>query len=132
MFIAAVFGFTRLQQQFFPQSSRPELSVDIKLPDGSSFIATADMVRRIEELLKPEMVATDGAQQPTHADGADSNAADAKPAGFQWSALLGHGHEDANKPDVEYFTSYTGAGSARFFLALNPDLPNPSFAKIDQ
>ncbi len=36
----------------------------------------------------------------------------------------------SGKPDVEYFTSYTGAGAARFFLALNPDLPNPSFAKI--
>ncbi len=35
---AAIFGFTRLQQQFFPQSSRPELSIDIKLADGSSLL----------------------------------------------------------------------------------------------
>ncbi|MEI7459361.1 MAG: efflux RND transporter permease subunit [Pirellula sp.] len=34
------------------------------------------------------------------------------------------------QPSVDRFTSYVGAGAARFFLALNPDLPNPSFAKI--
>ncbi len=44
-FAVSIFGFTRLQQQFFPQSSRPELSIDIKLPDGSSFAATSDMLR---------------------------------------------------------------------------------------
>jgi multidrug efflux pump subunit AcrB len=39
--------------------------------------------------------------------------------------------EDAKKPPkASQFTSYIGAGSARFFLALNPDLPNPSFAKL--
>ena len=35
-----------------------------------------------------------------------------------------------NEPLIQHFTSYVGAGSARFFLALNPDLPNPSFGKI--
>lgn len=38
--------------------------------------------------------------------------------------------EDERVAKVEHFTSYVGAGSARFFLALNPDLPNPSFAKL--
>lgn len=116
MFMAAMFGFTRLQQQFFPQSSRPELSVDVKLADGSSFVATADMVRRIEELLKPEMQAP-AAPATQHAS-------------WKLPAWLSHDHDDTGKPDVEYFTAYSGAGAARFFLALNPDLPNPSFAKI--
>lgn len=116
MFIASIYGFTRLQQQFFPQSSRPELSVDVKLPDGSSFAATSDMVKRIEELLKPDMQVS--ADQP-HPQ-----------AGWKLPEWLGHSHDVSGKPDVEYFTSYTGAGAARFFLALNPDLPNPSFAKI--
>jgi multidrug efflux pump len=31
-------------------------------------------------------------------------------------------------PDVRYSTTYVGAGSPRFFFALNPALPNPSFA----
>ncbi|MEI6161663.1 MAG: efflux RND transporter permease subunit, partial [Roseococcus sp.] len=32
--------------------------------------------------------------------------------------------------DVAHFTTYLGAGAPRFFLALNPDLPNEAFAKI--
>jgi multidrug efflux pump len=32
--------------------------------------------------------------------------------------------------DVSHFTTYLGAGAPRFFLALNPDLPNEAFAKI--
>jgi multidrug efflux pump len=31
-------------------------------------------------------------------------------------------------PDVRHASTYVGAGSPRFFIALNPALPNPSFA----
>jgi multidrug efflux pump subunit AcrB len=30
--------------------------------------------------------------------------------------------------DVKYFDAYTGAGCPRFYLALNPELPNPGYA----
>ncbi|MFO1065550.1 MAG: efflux RND transporter permease subunit [Pirellulales bacterium] len=114
-FIAAMFGFTKLQQQFFPQSSRPELLVDIKLPEGSSFAATQEMVRKVERLIDPELITSTSAphEQP-------------------WSIkdLIGHSAEHEGDGKVLHYTSYTGAGAARFFLALNPDLPNPSFAKI--
>ena len=33
-------------------------------------------------------------------------------------------------PDVKYYTAYTGAGSPRFYLALNPELPNPGYAEF--
>jgi multidrug efflux pump subunit AcrB len=33
-------------------------------------------------------------------------------------------------PDARSYTTYLGSGSPRFFLALNPDLPNESFAKV--
>ena len=33
-------------------------------------------------------------------------------------------------PDARTYTTYLGAGAPRFFLALNPDLPNEAFAKI--
>ncbi|PZW45911.1 multidrug efflux pump subunit AcrB [Humitalea rosea] len=35
-----------------------------------------------------------------------------------------------NDPDATLFTAYLGAGAPRFFLALNPDLPNEAFGKI--
>ncbi len=36
----------------------------------------------------------------------------------------------AGDADLHFFTTYLGAGAPRFFLALNPDLPNESFAKL--
>jgi multidrug efflux pump len=43
MFLAAMYGFTRLQQQFFPTSSRTEILVDIRMHEGSSIAATEAM-----------------------------------------------------------------------------------------
>jgi multidrug efflux pump subunit AcrB len=36
----------------------------------------------------------------------------------------------AGDPGARTITTYLGAGSPRFFLALNPDLPNEAFAKV--
>ena len=36
----------------------------------------------------------------------------------------------AGDPDILTYTSYVGQGSPRFWLGLNPVLPNPSFAQI--
>ncbi|AWM39379.1 Cobalt-zinc-cadmium resistance protein CzcA [Gemmata obscuriglobus] len=36
----------------------------------------------------------------------------------------------AGDPDIDHFTAYVGAGPPRFYMALNPDLPDPSFAKF--
>jgi multidrug efflux pump len=33
-------------------------------------------------------------------------------------------------PDVRYYTAYTGGGAPRFYLALNPELPNPGYAEF--
>jgi multidrug efflux pump len=50
-FGAALFGFRFVQQQFFPDSTRLELVLDMKLPEGSSFIATESAVLRMERAL---------------------------------------------------------------------------------
>jgi multidrug efflux pump subunit AcrB len=34
------------------------------------------------------------------------------------------------QPEAEVVTTYIGAGAPRFFFSYNPELPNPSFAKI--
>src|SRR2546430_323366 len=36
----------------------------------------------------------------------------------------------ASDPDIETYTTYVGQGSPRFWLGLNPVLPNPNFAQI--
>src|SRR5262249_13635738 len=36
----------------------------------------------------------------------------------------------AGDPDIVTYTSYVGQGSPRFWLGLNPGVPNPNFAQI--
>ena len=76
-----------MPQQFFPNSSRPELVVDLRLKEGSSFAATTEQVKKMEAVL-------------------------------------------AKDEDVQFFTAYTGAGAPRFYLSLNPELPNPGYAQF--
>ncbi|WP_018437519.1 efflux RND transporter permease subunit [Paraburkholderia atlantica] len=82
---AAVAASRFVPQQFFPNSSRPELIVELRLKEGASFAATTEQVKQMESMLKKDQ-------------------------------------------DVRFFTAYTGAGQPRFYLALNPELPNPGYA----
>ncbi len=52
--VLGVLGMTRVPQQFFPDSSRPEILVDLWLPEGSTFDATEEVARRIEGRLRRE------------------------------------------------------------------------------
>ncbi|MFZ2289407.1 MAG: efflux RND transporter permease subunit [Halopseudomonas yangmingensis] len=87
-FVLALVGMqTLVQKQFFPSSDRPEVLVDIYLPEGSSAQQTDALARRIEARLQEH-------------------------------------------PDVVSLSSFVGAGAPRFFLSLNPEQPNPAFAKV--
>jgi multidrug efflux pump subunit AcrB len=57
LFAIAMAAFTRVPQQFFPNSERPELLVDLRLPEGASFDATLREARRLERVIdgKPEI-----------------------------------------------------------------------------
>ncbi len=87
IFAASIVGFGQVQQQFFPLSERPELFLQLRLPEGTAFAVTEKAVRKAEKLLK----------------------------------------DDA---DIATYTAYVGKGSPRFWLGLNPQLPNESFAEI--
>jgi len=54
VFAAAIAAFRFVPQQFFPSSSRPELLVDLRLPEGSSFAATLAQAKRLEAILDKE------------------------------------------------------------------------------
>ena len=43
-----------MQQQFFPASDRPELLVNLTLPQNASLNATQEVVARVEKLLKAD------------------------------------------------------------------------------
>lgn len=87
LLVLSVMGLKLVPQQFFPNSTRAELIVDLRVKEGASFAATAEQVKRMEELLVKD-------------------------------------------EDVRFFTAYTGAGAPRFYLSLNPELPNPGYAQL--
>jgi multidrug efflux pump len=87
VFVASILAFGHVQQQFFPLSERPELFLQLRLPEGTAFGVTEKAVKEAEKLLK------------------DDN-------------------------DIGTYTAYVGQGSPRFWLGLNPQLPNEAFAEI--
>ena len=54
IFVAALALFRFIPQQFFPSSSRPELLVDLRLAEGSSFAATLEQAKKFETALNAE------------------------------------------------------------------------------
>ncbi|MET1115497.1 MAG: efflux RND transporter permease subunit [Comamonas sp.] len=46
-----LFGMTRVQQQFFPDSTRMEIMVDLWFPEGTSFAANAQTAEAVEKRL---------------------------------------------------------------------------------
>ena len=51
LFAASLYGMRFVPQQFFPPSDRPELLVDLQLPENASIYATADNSARLDKLL---------------------------------------------------------------------------------
>lgn len=86
-FVLAIIGMGGVKQQFFPTSDRPEVLVEVQMPEGTSIEATSKITARVENWLRTQ-------------------------------------------PEAHIVTSYVGAGAPRFFFAYNPELPDPSFAKI--
>ena len=54
IFALGIVGMGRVQQQFFPDSSRPEIMVDIWFPEGTSFAANEATAKRVERRLMQE------------------------------------------------------------------------------
>ncbi|WP_295688313.1 efflux RND transporter permease subunit [uncultured Nevskia sp.] len=84
---AAVFLLGFAKKQFFPISDRPEVFVEVQMPEGSSIESTSAAVEKMEAWLRQQ-------------------------------------------PETKIVTSYIGQGAPRFYLAISPELPDPSFAKI--
>ncbi len=54
LFVLGLVGMGKVQQQFFPDSSRPEILVDLWLPEGSPYVASEEVARRVEKRLAQE------------------------------------------------------------------------------
>jgi multidrug efflux pump subunit AcrB len=86
-FLMAGGGMAVVKKQFFPNSDRPELLVEVQLPLGTSIETTSAAAKKVELWL-------------------------------------------SGQPEAKIVTAYVGAGAPRFFFSYNPELPDPSFAKI--
>ncbi|AOE84102.1 efflux RND transporter permease subunit [Pseudomonas sp. TCU-HL1] len=86
-FVASGLGMGIVKKQFFPNSDRSELLLEVYMPPGSAFKATESVVAQVEKALLEE-------------------------------------------PQTKLVNAYVGGGAPRFFLSLNPELPDPAFAKI--
>ena len=57
--VLGVLGMGKVQQQFFPDSSRPEILIELWLPEGTAFAANAEVTHRVEtSLMKQDGVTT--------------------------------------------------------------------------
>jgi multidrug efflux pump len=54
IFALGLVGMGKVQQQFFPDSSRPEILVDLWFPEGTSLAANEAVTRRVEQRLMGE------------------------------------------------------------------------------
>jgi multidrug efflux pump subunit AcrB len=68
IFAVGVLGFRFIEQQFFPDSSRPELMVELWMPEGSAFEATEAQAKNFEEFLRQQ----DGVESVTNYVGTGS------------------------------------------------------------
>ena len=59
LFVLAVVGMGKVQKQFFPNSTRLELNVELRLPEGSSIDAIDAEARRLEDWLAEDKAAHD-------------------------------------------------------------------------
>lgn len=54
LFVLGLVGMGQVQQQFFPDSVRPEITVDIWSPEGTAFANTEEVAKRVEARLLAE------------------------------------------------------------------------------
>ncbi|MDB5786933.1 efflux RND transporter permease subunit, partial [Caballeronia mineralivorans] len=54
IFALGIVGMGKVQQQFFPDSSRPEILVDLWFPEGTSFEANEEVAKRVEQRVMQE------------------------------------------------------------------------------
>ncbi len=55
MFVFAIFGFTKIEFLFFPDSDRNMITIDINLPEGTKIERTLEVVANIEDFITKDL-----------------------------------------------------------------------------
>ena len=101
LFVLAVLGFGQVQQQFFPDSTRLELVIDLRMAEGSSYAATDAQVKKLEHWLNEWNV--------------------------KYQPKEGYGKKNEG---IENFVAYIGNGGPRFYLPLDIQMPHRGFGQF--
>lgn len=102
MFVLSVVGFGKVQQQFFPDSTRLELVIDLRMTEGASYQTTDLEVKKLENWL---------------------NAWNKKNTNINTNT-------DINGGGIDNFVAYIGIGSPRYYLPLDIQLAHRGFAQF--
>ncbi|PKO94128.1 MAG: multidrug transporter AcrB [Betaproteobacteria bacterium HGW-Betaproteobacteria-10] len=84
LFALSIIGMSQVQKQFFPNSTRLELNVELRLPEGASLAASDIEAKHLEAWLDKD---------------------------------------NAEFKQFEHYITYIGAGSPRYYLGLDQQLP---------
>ncbi len=91
VFALSIAGMAKVQKQFFPNSTRLELNVELRLPEGASIAAIDAEAKRLEAWLD---------------------------------------EDKARHGEFDHYIAYVGAGSPRYFLSLDQQLPATNVAQF--
>ena len=91
LFALSIVGMGKVQKQFFPNSPRLELNVELRLPEGASIAATDAEAKRFEQWLEGDRT--------------------------QFG-------------QITHYIGYVGAGSPRYYLSLDQQLPASNLSQF--
>ena len=103
LLIAGVFMAKQLRSQFFPDDVQYWATVDVWLPNDAPLVATAEVARLAENVLR-EAAAAYGAQHP--------------------------GKDGKPRPVLHSLTTFNGGGGPRFWLSVSPEIQQLNYAQI--
>jgi len=105
LFLASIYSFQFVENQFFPDSNRNELIVDLWLPQGSAFQATEAYAKRFEKLLEDEFFSSE-------------------------ESIPDDGSSLAKGSHIINYVAYVGGGAPRFYLPLDQELKHNNLAQF--
>lgn len=101
LFVLSIIGFGKVQQQFFPDSTRLELIVDLRKEEGASYAATDAQVKKLEHWL------------------------------HQWNKdWQNKNNQHEENQGIDNFVAYIGAGGPRFYLPLDIQMAHRGFGQF--
>lgn len=110
MFVASLYGFTKLPFVFFPDSDRNMITVDINLPENTKIERTEEVVQRIEAYINSDLIVNSDREEGI----------------VDWSAFIGEG---PSSYDLGYSPDEANTNYAHMLVNTSTFLANADMVK---